>query len=143
VVGYLVVEKSARPPVLAHSNYGVFEEICVAPSARRAGVGKALVSVGLEWCEGKGLCAAQVGYAADNPMSVPFWEGLGFRRYQISGVRALGARQPNHSASTVDLSSSYPETHPASRILVQPLSWYSRQSLIPLFREAAQDGTGC
>jgi hypothetical protein len=38
---------------------------------------------------------------------------------------------------------SYPETHPASRILVQPLSWYSRQSLIPLFREAAQDGTGC
>jgi GNAT superfamily N-acetyltransferase len=89
VIGYVVVEKSARPPVLAHSDYGVFEEICVAPCARRAGVGRALVSAGVEWSGRNGLCVAQVAYATENPMSVPFWEGLGFRPYQITAVRSV------------------------------------------------------
>jgi len=48
VVGYVVVQKGTRPPVLANSDYGVFGEICVAPSARRTGVGGALVAAGLD-----------------------------------------------------------------------------------------------
>lgn len=90
VVGYLVAEKGTRPPALAHSGYGVLGEICVAPSARRTGVGKALVSACLQWFRSEGLTAAQASYASDNPMSVSFWEGLGFRRYQITGIRTLG-----------------------------------------------------
>jgi ribosomal protein S18 acetylase RimI-like enzyme len=89
VVGYVVLEKKTRPPVLAHSHYGAFGEICVAPAARRTGVGEALVAAGLKWFEGEGLSVIEVGYAANNPMSVPFWEGQGFRPYMISGVREL------------------------------------------------------
>jgi SAM-dependent methyltransferase len=38
---------------------------------------------------------------------------------------------------------SCPKTNLASRMLLQPLSWYSRHSLISLLREATQDGKGC
>jgi hypothetical protein len=38
---------------------------------------------------------------------------------------------------------SCPKTHLVSRMLVQPLSWYSRHSLISLLREATEDGKGC
>jgi hypothetical protein len=38
---------------------------------------------------------------------------------------------------------SCPKTHLTSRMLVQPLSWHPRHSLIPILREAAQDGRGC
>jgi GNAT superfamily N-acetyltransferase len=89
VVGYLVAEKGDRPPVLVPSTRGIFGEICVAPSARRAGVGRRLVGEAMRWFREEGLPMAEVGYATDNPMSVPFWEGLGFRPYQVKAVRSV------------------------------------------------------
>lgn len=97
VVGYLVVQKGTRPPVLAHSTRGIFGEIFVSPSARCRGVGRELVEAGLRWFREEGLAMAEVSYASDNPMSVPFWEGLGFRRYQVAGVRSLAVERPCRS----------------------------------------------
>jgi len=100
VVGYLVVEKAARPPVLTPATRGVFGEICVAPPARRAGVGRRLVAEAMRWFREEGLAMAEVGYATDNPMSAPFWEGLGFRPYRITAVCSLRQDQGPAQRST-------------------------------------------
>ncbi len=101
VVGYFVAQRGTRPPVLVPARRGVCEEICVASSARRRGVGKALVAEAMRWFESEGLPMAEVGYATDNPMSVPFWEGLGFRPYRITATRSL-APDATRRATTFD-----------------------------------------
>ncbi len=98
VVGYLAAVKSERAPVFKANTCGVIGEICVAPAARRQGVGKALVAAALEWFREEGLPLAELGYATDNPMSVPFWEGLGFRPYLRKGIRRLSEEAPSGPA---------------------------------------------
>jgi len=91
-VGYLVAAKGQRPPVLVPSARGVLEEICVAPTARRRGVAKALVAEAMEWFQQEGMPMVEVGYATDNPISGAFWQAQGFRPYRVTAARFPSSR---------------------------------------------------
>ncbi len=92
LIGYVVVGKGDRPPVLTPPTWGRFAEICVSPSRRREGIGRRLVAAAMEWFRAENVPLIEVGYAADNLMSVPFWEGLGFRPYMIKAVMEVETR---------------------------------------------------
>jgi GNAT superfamily N-acetyltransferase len=63
------------------------------PEARRRGVGRALVDAALDWADREGYQWLSVDFEAANPLSRPFWLGLGFRPTGYGLLRLIDRRQ--------------------------------------------------
>jgi len=89
LLGYLMADVKAYPPIYFHKNYGNIGGISVTASARRKGVGRKLLSVALEWFRDQGLQRVECGVAVENPLSQGFWKGVGFRGFMEMHVLNL------------------------------------------------------
>ncbi len=92
VVGYIMGKPEEGPPVYKRRQYGAVHDTCVTQTWRRRGVGQALVVALLEWFRARGLVEAQVGAAARNPVSNPFWRAMGFNPHMVQMRRPVNAR---------------------------------------------------
>jgi GNAT superfamily N-acetyltransferase len=72
----------ARPSVWVDS-------LMVRDSARRHGVGRALMAAIEEWAEGRGADVVELDTFARSPISVPFYESLGYERRAIVFRKSL------------------------------------------------------
>jgi len=81
VVGYAAVSLRMHPPVLEPRLVGYVTDICVAPAARRRGVGRALVDALREWCRSRGLRVILLRAACLNQTSQAFWRRMGWQDY--------------------------------------------------------------
>jgi SAM-dependent methyltransferase/ribosomal protein S18 acetylase RimI-like enzyme len=91
IAGFIHAFKAARPPIFQPAVEGVVNAIGVTESARRQGVGRMLVAEAMRWFAEQGLTIARASWATNNPLSGPFWVAQGFRPYQTTGVRTVGA----------------------------------------------------
>ena len=83
VVGYILL--SCHPSFLANAPVAWVEEVMVANSWRRTGVGKALMTAAEDWANRLG--AAYVALASRR--SVPFYESLGYEHTAAFFKKAL------------------------------------------------------
>lgn len=81
VVGYILGEVHARRPIYPVGNYGFISDICVTEEWRRAGVGRALAGALMTWFDGQKITAVELFVAEANPVSLAFWQSLGFTHY--------------------------------------------------------------
>jgi ribosomal-protein-alanine N-acetyltransferase len=81
-----MVQQAARShrPAQTKANLGVcvaeLESIVVAPSARRAGIGRALCRAVLEWCRTQGATEIVLEVRAGSAAAIGLYTGLGFMR---------------------------------------------------------------
>jgi ribosomal protein S18 acetylase RimI-like enzyme len=71
VAGFFDVD----PPATAH-----LASMWVAPTRRRAGVGRLLVNAVLEWARSEGATTLRLRVTSNNDIAIQFYERLGFRR---------------------------------------------------------------
>jgi ribosomal protein S18 acetylase RimI-like enzyme len=57
--------------------------LAVATAHRRAGVGRALMEAAEDWGRRRGATSVQLDTWNESPLSVPFYESLGYRRRSI------------------------------------------------------------
>jgi GNAT superfamily N-acetyltransferase len=95
VVGFLLASQAMRPPVFAERRLGMIHDLMVEPSARRGGIGRALVGACLEWFARRGETQVEVRRHEGNPEAVAFWQSLGFTASICVGAIPL----PRASAS--------------------------------------------
>jgi ribosomal protein S18 acetylase RimI-like enzyme len=81
LLGYLMAEVNAYPPIYVHQNYGHIGAISVTASARRQGIGHQLLVAALDWFRTQGLLRVECAVAVENPVSQRFWKGQGFRGF--------------------------------------------------------------
>ena len=89
LLGYLMADVKAYPPIYVHKNYGHIGGISVTASARRKGVGKELLGAALDWFREQGLQRVECGVAVENMISQGFWKGMGFRGFMEKHVLDL------------------------------------------------------
>jgi GNAT superfamily N-acetyltransferase len=65
------------------------EALAVSEPARGRGVGKALVSAVQDWARSAGAAVAIVNTPLGAPLSLPFYEALGYHRHAVSFRRDL------------------------------------------------------
>lgn len=88
-VGFLevhTVELPVHSPGLIYypPRYGYIGLTSVTASARGRGVGRALAARALAGLADRGLDYAMLHYVVDNPLSRPFWSGLGFAPHVLT-----------------------------------------------------------
>jgi GNAT superfamily N-acetyltransferase len=59
------------------------DTVIVHRKAWRRGVGRALVEAGEQWARDRGAIVVRLDTYAESPVSVPFYEGMGYRRRSI------------------------------------------------------------
>lgn len=96
VVGYLLGGTGQRSPIYTISAVGMIFDLVVAPAARRAGIGRALVDAALAWFDGRGLEHVQVNFSTVNPSAAEFWPRLGFTPFLCEAYRPI--RLPDQEA---------------------------------------------
>lgn len=74
----VVVASLRWQPVFAESPRGYLENVVVAPSRRRSGLGRQLVEVASRWCEARGAQAVELSVAMANEAGLAFWTAMGF-----------------------------------------------------------------
>lgn len=79
LIGYLMAEINAYPPIFLHRNYGHIGAISVTKSARCEGVGRQLLESALDWFREQGVRRVECAVAVENPLSQGFWKRAGFR----------------------------------------------------------------
>jgi ribosomal protein S18 acetylase RimI-like enzyme len=101
VVGFLTVIKEEGSAISSRPPYGQIGSICVAPSARRRGIGTRLLATAMTWLQQQGVVEVEVSYATGNELSTGFWHAHGFRTYKAEAVRPVAApdRRPRSRAS--------------------------------------------
>lgn len=99
VLGFIHASKGERPPILQPAVEGIVNAIGVTEFARRQGVGRMLVAEAMRWFAEQGLTIARASWAINNPLSGPFWVAQGFRPYQTTGVRTVGAAAEAQTAA--------------------------------------------
>lgn len=57
--------------------------ICVAPAARRGGLGRAMLSRAHDWAAGRGATAAHLEVRAGNSGAIAMYESMGYRRVGV------------------------------------------------------------
>ncbi len=92
-VGLLTVEFSSPAPRLCPHGQPYIGPTATHPRARNAGVGTALVRFVLDWANTAGHATVSVDFDSANPLSRPFWLGLGF---QPTGYRLRRAIAVHH-----------------------------------------------
>jgi ribosomal protein S18 acetylase RimI-like enzyme len=86
ILGYLVAEINAYPPIYLHKNYGYIGAISVTTAARRQGIGHQLLAAALDWFRAEGLQRVECSVAVENPVSQGFWKRAGFRGFMEKHV---------------------------------------------------------
>jgi ribosomal protein S18 acetylase RimI-like enzyme len=91
VVGYAYGRIEARDWSSLRDRCGVGVDIFVLPSARRAGVGRALVDALVARLAARGAPRVVIGVAVRNRRGVKVFEGLGFRPTMLELTREIDA----------------------------------------------------
>lgn len=99
VVGYAYGRIEARDWNSLRDRCGVGVDIFVVPSARRAGIGKALVEALVSRLGARGAPRVVIGVAAKNRRAVTVFEGLGFRPTMVELTREMDAPSERRARS--------------------------------------------
>ena len=95
LIGFASGTRHAPPPIFAFVRELYVEELYVAPSARRRGVGKALYDGLIQWGTSWGAERVRLAVLAANQDARGFWQRLGLLDLSISMSAALeGASVP-------------------------------------------------
>ena len=80
LLGFVVVRVHDTPddPLLVKRRRAHVEDMLVTSSARRQGVGRALVQAAVEWSRGRGACRVLLTVWQDNGGAEAFYRDLGF-----------------------------------------------------------------
>lgn len=78
-VGLLTIELTSPAPRLCPDGQPYIGPTATHPSARGRGVGHALVHAALDWAHRHDYLTVSVDFDSPNPLSRPFWTGLGFQ----------------------------------------------------------------
>ena len=92
-VGLLTVEFSSPAPRLCPQGQPYIGPTATHPKVRNNGIGSTLVLVVLDWANSAGHKTVSVNFDSANPLSRPFWLGLGF---QPTGYRLRPAIDVHH-----------------------------------------------
>jgi GNAT superfamily N-acetyltransferase len=91
VVGILRCVESTGSPLLDPPRYGYVSSVFVTPSARRAGVLRALVERAVRWCEDRGLDEMRLHSVAGDAVSEAAWDALGFEIVEYVRLKKIGS----------------------------------------------------
>ena len=97
-VGLLTVEFSSPAPRLCPQGQPYIGPTATHPEARNSGIGSTLVRAVLDWASSAGHETVSVDFDSANPLSRPFWLGLGF---QPTGYRLRRAIDVHHQRAPV------------------------------------------
>ena len=80
VVGYATVQlHETRPyPVVRPRRFAVIDEIAVAESAQRQGIGRLLIDAAVGWARERGASAIELNVFEFNEAALAFYEDVGF-----------------------------------------------------------------
>ena len=81
VVGYGIATIRVNPPVLEPHFVGYINDLCVASSWRRRGIGRALVDEVKAWFRSRDICVSMLRALARNEDSQAFWRRMGWEDY--------------------------------------------------------------
>jgi GNAT superfamily N-acetyltransferase len=81
VIGYVLGEVHKRKPLYPMGCYGFISDISITEAWRRRGVGRTLVENLVEWFRMKGVTAIELFVAEANPISMAFWDSMGFGEF--------------------------------------------------------------
>ena len=104
-VGLVTVEFSSPAPRLCRPGQPYIGPTATDPNPRNLGIGTALVLVVLDWAKTAGHETVSVDFDSANPLSRPFWLGLGFQRTGYRLRRAIDVRhqrRPRPPRGTTD-----------------------------------------
>jgi GNAT superfamily N-acetyltransferase len=93
-VGLLTIEFTSPAPRLCPAGQPYIGPTATDPSVRGQGIGHALVHAAHEWAYRNGYHTISVDFEPSNPVSRPFWLGLGF---QPTGYRLRRAIDTAHT----------------------------------------------
>lgn len=79
IIAYCLARIQSYPPVFANRAHGYINDLMVAASHRRQGVGTALFLSAAAAIRAKGVHVLEVSFVPQNPMASSFWRKLGFR----------------------------------------------------------------
>jgi GNAT superfamily N-acetyltransferase len=88
-VGLLTIELTSPVPRLCPDGQPYIGPTATVPGARGQGVGRALVDAALTWAHDHGYRWVSVDFETANPLSRPFWLGVGFRPAGYGLLRRL------------------------------------------------------
>ena len=89
LIGYLMAEINAYPPIYLHQRFGHIGAISVSESAQCKGVGRQLLEAALAWFRENDLQRVECSVAVENPLSQGFWKKMGFRSFVETRVLEL------------------------------------------------------
>ena len=90
-VGLLTLETTSPAPRLCPDGEPYIGPTATAAPARGQGVGTALVRAALDWAHRHGRPTVSVDFDSPNPLSRPFWTGMGFETTGYGVRRTLDA----------------------------------------------------
>ena len=93
-VGLVTVEFTSPAPRLCPSAQPYIGATATHPSVRGQGIGHTLVHRVLEWAHVNGHETVSVDFDSSNPLSRPFWLGLGF---EPTGYRVRRMIDPSYT----------------------------------------------
>jgi ribosomal protein S18 acetylase RimI-like enzyme len=106
-VGILRCAESTGHPLIEPDHYAYVSSVYVVPTARRAGVVRALLGHANQWCRDRGLVEMRLHNAVDSVTANAAWEALGFTVVEHLRVRrvpeadrhaTLSGHRPSRSA---------------------------------------------
>ena len=100
-VGLVTVELTSPAPRLCPDAQPYIGATAVDPSVRSRGIGRALVGAALEWAHTRGYETVSVDFDSPNPLSRPFWLGMGFQPSGYRLRRSIDASYSGRSSATL------------------------------------------
>lgn len=94
-VGILRCAEIEGSPLLLPERYAYVSSAYVTPEWRRQGVLRHLLAAAEEWAARRGLSEMRLSAAADSPMALAAWRGLGFEPAEQLHVRPIGGHHGN------------------------------------------------
>lgn len=107
-VGLVTVEFTSPAPRICPHAQPYIGPTASHPSVRGQGIGSALVHAVLDWALGSGHQTVSVDFDSPNPLSRPFWLGLGF---ETAGYRARRMIDATYADRAQPAGSDGPGTH--------------------------------
>jgi GNAT superfamily N-acetyltransferase len=89
-VGLLTLEPTPPAPRLCPAGQPYIGPTATDPAVRGRGIGRALVDAAHDWAHRHGHHTISVDFEPSNPLSRPFWLGLGFRPSGYRQRRTIG-----------------------------------------------------